>query len=259
VNFASQLVSTEGNTRINTQIARIAGGLALAVAFASVMMVGLKTAAAQTAGSQDKTVPAAMAKLPWEYGVFVDGGFGTEDRSSYKFFWAGAHAGKVLTNPHGPGFLRGQFELAADIIPFWQAYTPKYQRANCYAVDGLINCSSLFPTGGTYTGISVTPAILRWNLTSGHRLLPFIQGAGGLIWTNHKFPPVGPYPATGHLGTSVFNFTPQFGLGLHYFVRPHQSITFAANAVHISNASIGDANPGVNASVQFSIGYTWWK
>jgi lipid A 3-O-deacylase len=34
---------------------------------------------------------------------------------------------------------------------------------------------------------------------------------------------------------------------------------FSANAVHISSASLGDKNPGVNASVQFQIGYTWWS
>ena len=197
---------------------------------------------------------------PWEYGPFVNGGLGTGDRADYKFLWAGLHAGKVLTDEFGKGMLRGQFELAAEVIPLWQAYTPKYLRANCYAQPGgPLTCSNLFPTGGTYTGISVTPAILRWNFASSHRVRPWVQGAGGLIWTSHKFPPVGPYPVPKHLGTSVFNYTPQFGIGVHYFVRPRQSISISANAVHISNASMGDANPGVNASVQFSIGYTWWK
>ena len=67
--------------------------------------------------------------------------------------------------------LKGQFELASEVIPLWQAYTPKYLRANCSAVGGELNCSNLFPTGGTYTGMSVTPLILRWNLARGH-LLP---------------------------------------------------------------------------------------
>ncbi|XWK52478.1 acyloxyacyl hydrolase [Tunturiibacter empetritectus] len=52
---------------------------------------------------------------------------------------------------------------------------------------------------------------------------------------------------------------PQGGVGLHYFLRPRRSIDFSANGVHISSASLGDRNPGVNASVQFSLGYTWWK
>ena len=42
-------------------------------------------------------------------------------------------------------------------------------------------------------------------------------------------------------------------------IKPKRSISFAANAVHISSASLGDHNPGVNASVQFQLGYSWWK
>jgi lipid A 3-O-deacylase len=232
--------------------------LALAVSLLSSAATAQGTAPATD--SSQVIAPNLLAGQPWEYGAFVNGGVGTANRDSYKFLWAGVHAGKVLTEPFGKGILRGQFELAAELIPFWQAYTPKYLRANCYQQPGgPLTCSGLFPTGGTYSGISVTPAILRWDLRSCHRFLPWIQGAGGLIWTNHKFPPIGPYPVPNHLGTSVFNYTPQFGVGVHYFVRPRQSISISANAVHISNASMGDSNPGVNATVQFTIGYTWWK
>jgi lipid A 3-O-deacylase len=31
------------------------------------------------------------------------------------------------------------------------------------------------------------------------------------------------------------------------------------NVVHISSASLGDKNPGVNSSLLFSVGYSWWK
>src|ERR1700761_1585727 len=242
--------SIGGKARIKTLIARVIAFVAIITA----VMFPLSPAFAQ-----DEPISSVLSKHPWEYGAFVNGGFGTSNRSDYKFLWAGVHGGKVLTDPLGKGFVRGQFELAMEFMPLWQAYTPRYQRANCYMQGDILRCSNLFPTGGTYTGLSMTPAILRWNLQSGHRLSPWIQGAGGLIWTNHKFPPVGPYPVPNHLGTSVFNFTPQFGVGVHYFVKPRQSLSISANAIHISNASMGDSNPGVNASVQFSIGYTWWK
>jgi len=85
-----------------------------------------------------------------------------------------------------------------------------------------------------------------------------VQGAGGLVYTTHKFPPDVLVQHGQPGGTSVWNFTPQFGFGLHYFVCPGRSINFAANAIHISSASLGDRNPGVNASVQFQIGYTFW-
>ena len=196
---------------------RIAAVLMVASVLLLPTLAGAQSAGSATASSA-RPAETLLAGRPWEFGPFVNGGFGTGDREAYKFLWAGLHAGKVLTSPFGKGFLNGQFELGAELMPLWQAYTPKYLRANCYAQPGgPLTCSNLFPTGGTYTGVSVTPVILRWNFRSGHRLLPWIQGAGGLIWTNHKFPPIGPYPVPNHLGTSVFNYTPQFGLGVHYF------------------------------------------
>lgn len=220
----------------------------------------LVTGAAQAQQATASPVAAQAAGKPWDLGVFANGGSGVSNRSDYKFFSLGAHAGKILTAPAGPSFVRGQFEYAVEVMPLWQAYTPKYERVNCYSGENEeLHCSGGFETGGTYTGISITPIILRWNVVRFHRWMPWVQGAGGLVWTNHKFPPTGPAPAPGHLGTSVFNFTPQFGIGVHYFVRRNQSISLSANAVHISSASLGDANPGVNASVQFSIGYTWWR
>lgn len=204
---------------------------------------------------------------PLEYGLLIQGGKGlTDDRDDFKFLMAGVHAGKVLTGNVGKGIIRGNFEYAAEVFPFWQSYTPKFQRANCTAVPGsaLISCSPLFTAGGTFSGASITPIILRWNFAGTRRFSPWVQAAGGLIWTNHKYPAFGsPVLNLGndgpHTGASVWNFTPQGGIGIHYFVHPKRSIDLSANGVHISSASLGDRNPGVNASVQFSLGYTWWK
>jgi hypothetical protein len=114
--------------------------------------------------------------------------------------------------------------------------------------------------GGTFSGVSLTPAILRWNfITSSQRLKPWFQGAGGLIYTTHKFPPSQLVPQGTPGGTSVWNFSPQGGFGIHYFVRPERSIDLGVNAAHISSASLGDRNPGVNASIQIQVGYTYWK
>ena len=205
--------------------------------------------------------------LPFEVGGIVQGGIGvTDNRDDFKFLMAGVHAGKTLTGEHGSHFVRGSFVYAAEAFPFWQAYTPKFQRANCVAsaVPGAIVCSLPYTVGGTFTGVSITPIILRWDFAGGRRITPWAQAAGGLLWTNHKFPAFGsPVLNLGNDGpntdTSVWNFTPQGGVGVHYFVTPTRSIDLGANAIHISSASLGDKNPGVNASVQFSIGYTWWK
>ena len=200
---------------------------------------------------------AALATNPWEYGVFFGGGVGVGDRSDFSFTNAGVRAGKVLTRPYLPGLLRGQFEYAAELLPYWQSFTPAPNRHEAPLVGG----GSLEENynGGTFTGVSITPIMLRWDLTPTKRFAPYVQGAGGLIWTNHKYPPDIIVPAGAPGGTSVWNFTPQGGVGVHYFLKDHQAIDLQASAVHISSASLGDRNPGVNASVQFQIGYSWWK
>jgi lipid A 3-O-deacylase len=193
----------------------------------------------------------------WEYGPFVNWGTGIGDRSDFKFFWAGLQAGKPLTPVLHAGILSGQFEYGVNIVPFWQAYTPAAHEGSFSYPGGYY----LGPEGGgAYTGVNLTPVILRWNfLTSSRRFQPWFQGAGGLIYTTHKFPPdlLVPHGTPG--GTSVFNFTPQGGIGMHYFTRPKRSIDVGVNAVHISSASLGDRNPGVNASIQVQVGYTFWK
>jgi hypothetical protein len=228
----------------------------------AIFLFSLAGASPSRAQSAAPPLPAGniLMDRPWEFGPVVQGGFGTGDRASFKFFSAGIHAGKVLTHPALPGILRGQFEYAGELFPLWQSYTPApHLTPVSYEVDGQTNTALVPFGGGTFTGVSITPIILRWNLATTGRFAPFAQGAGGLIWTNHKYPPdyLVPHGVPG--GTSVFNFTPQFGVGFNYFVKPKRSISFAANAVHISSASLGDRNPGVNASVQFELGYNWWK
>jgi len=246
------------------------------------LLMGLTAGAAAQSGSSSSTTPVAKtmqllpsdnyvgsisARQPWEMGVLAQGGVGlTEDRDSFKFLMAGVHLGKVLTPVLGHSLLRGQFEYAGEFFPYWQSFTPKFQRANCVPANNLVGftCSNYYTTGGTFTGTSITPIILRWNFTHGKRFMPWAQGAGGVVWTNHKYPAFGSptlgLPQDGpNTDASVFNFTPQGGVGFHYFLSPKRSIDFSVNGVHISSASLGDKNPGVNASLQFSLGYTWWK
>lgn len=210
---------------------------------------------------------SASTHQPFEYGILAEGGKGfTDQRDDFKFVMAGVHAGRVLTSNYGPGPLRGNFEYAVELFPYWQSFTPKFQRVSCVQAPGAatLTCSQPYPVGGSFRGITIVPIILRWNFAARGRLTPWIQGAGGVLWTNHKYPSYGDTSANiktnGPNGdASVWNFTPQVGVGLHYFARPNRSIDFSANGMHLSSASLGDRNPGVNASVQFSVGYTWWK
>jgi lipid A 3-O-deacylase len=220
----------------------------------------------QATADNDANPLQAKSPRPLEIGAIVQGGFGvTENRDDFKFMMAGAHVGKIFFDMPGHGAFRGNFEYAVEVFPFWQSYTPTFERPFCTNPPGTPpQCTSFYPVGGTFTGVSITPIILRWNLAGTRHFSYWGQAAGGLLWTNHKYPAFGgpPYNSQNdgpNADTSVWNFTPQGGVGVHYFLRPRRSIDFGANAVHISSASLGDRNPGVNASVQFSVGYTWWK
>ena len=235
-------------------------------------MAGTMIAVAQTSGGPAvAAAPAAgnpVAQVrnarSWEYGPFVNYGNGVGDRSQYKFFWAGFQLAKPLSPVVHAGIFSGQFEFGGNIMPLWQAYTPAPHTATYSCVEpggGSVSC--VLPVGGgTYRGVSLTPVIFRWNfLTQSRRVQPWFQGAGGLIYTTRQFPPsyssTPTFPVDG--STSVWNFAPQGGLGIHYFTREKRSIDLGVNAVHISSASLGDRNPGVNASIQVQVGYTYWK
>lgn len=238
---------------------RIARAL-LSMAVFGAMIAG---AQAQDAGSVKagaaSTGPTAQTRqaMRWEFGPFVNGGSGVGDRSDFQFFSVGFQGGKPLSRVMRAGILSGQFELGANIMPIWQAYTPAphNQEYNC----GGTPCD--YPIGGgTYTGLSLTPVILRWNFANSSRhFQPWFQGAGGLVYTTHKFPPTILVPHGTPGGTCVWNFSPQGGIGFHYFLSPKRSIDIGINAVHISSASLGDKNPGVNASMWMQVGYTYWK
>jgi len=236
-------------------------------------MAGTMIASAQTPGAAavsgknvpDNPVAQVRQARSWEYGPFVNYGNGVGYRSDFKFLSAGVQLGKPLSPVFKAGVFSGQFELAGNIMLLWQAYTPAphqqifyYTGAPCPTGQ---TCSYVAPEGGgTYRGVSITPVIFRWNfLTRSRRFQPWVQGAGGLIYTTHKFPPVQLVPQGTPGGTSVWNFSPQGGGGFHYFTSPRRSIDVGVNGVHISSASLGDRNPGVNGSVQIQVGYTYWK
>jgi hypothetical protein len=237
---------------------------------AGTLMAGTWLAVAQTPVAaakssnpgSDNPVAQVREARSWEYGPFVNYGFGVGDRSAYKFFWAGAQLAKPVTPALHAGILTGQFEFGGNVMPLWQAYTPAPHEGTyiCEDPDGQPFSCVLPVGGGTFHGLSLTPVILRWNfLTRSRHFQPWFQGAGGLIYTTHKFPPnILSSPGIDG-GTSVWNFSPQGGVGFHYFTRPKRSIDVGINAVHISSASLGDRNPGVNASVQIQLGYTFWK
>jgi lipid A 3-O-deacylase len=59
--------------------------------------------------------------------------------------------------------------------------------------------------------------------------------------------------------TSRITFTLQIDFGENISSRKNQNLKLAVKVVHTSSAGLGEYNPGVNVTVQFSLGYSWWK
>jgi Lipid A 3-O-deacylase (PagL) len=138
----------------------------------------------------------------------------------------GARLGRMLTAPHGPGWLRGALEWDWGVVP----------------VFVITNLQTAY-------GFELDPVIGRWNFRRNGRTAPYFEMAGGVVFTNSNVPPG---------DTSTFNIVPKFGFGWQIFTRPQRSLDVGLYAWHLSNAWTARRNPSVNG-LQLTIGYHWFR
>jgi len=171
----------------------------------------------------------------WELGPWFGGGTGLGHASEFKFINAGVRIGRVLTGELGSGRMRGTFEWAADIMPLYEV------RQSAFYTSG--------PQQWIYA-FAANPVVLKYNWTGGKRVVPYFAAEGGLLVSKKDIP----LP-----NTSSFNFMPGGAFGFYFLRSNRQAVDVSIHITHISNASIADQNPGINATMQFRIGYTWFK
>lgn len=172
---------------------------------------------------------SALTHAGWNYGFFGGYGNGLGNNSDFHRYTFGGRLGRVLTSERGSGILRGTFEWDAEITP----------------VD-ILNYH-----GTTYAG-GVAPIVWKWNFTGGGRrkVVAFGEAVGGALFSANNFPAG---------DTSQVNFQTGVGVGFNAFTSSKRAISVGIRALHISNASIGNHNPGINASIQFQVGYNCFK
>ncbi len=157
-----------------------------------------------------------------ELQLWTGGGRGLTGSTSDSGIWnLGARYGWVLTGPHGPGFLRGRFEYAVDVVPVFLVAQKT----------------------GTAYGLGLDPFALKWNFSTRGKVVPYAEIGGGTLFTNEKVPP----------GTTKVNFTSGGALGLH-FLRSKYNWNVEVRYMHISNAGLATPNPGIN-TFQVRIGF----
>lgn len=138
---------------------------------------------------------------------------------------AGARFGRVLTTAHGPGWLRGTLQWDFAVIP----------------VFVVSNLQSAY-------GAEIDPIVGRWNFKHKGRTAPYLEVAGGFVYTNAKIPPG---------DTSRFNVVPSAGFGWQFFRRGQCSIDVGLHAWHLSNGWTAPRNPSANG-ILVTIGYHWF-
>lgn len=143
-----------------------------------------------------------------------------------------------------------------EVMPFWLArYPPQTLTQTLFAgLPGAMTYTGYWQ-GENIPGASVTPFLLRWNFSQSdsQRVGPWLQLGGGLLWTSQKF------PLNWGRDTSVINFTPQVGGGVTVFRVPEHSVSLGFKFIHISSAGLGDENPAIHDSLNFTLGYSWWR
>ena len=166
---------------------------------------------------------------PSDFGVWAGGGFsvpgGTKDTHTFN---AGVRLGKVLSDDHGGGFMRGNFEWSADFIPIYYIWQPA-------------------PAQNSYA-IAANPVNLKWNFTRADHVVPYLELGGGVLFSRHSVP----------INTSHVNFLTHAALGFQFFDTERRAFTAAVRYEHISNAGLTVPNPGIN-TVQFTLGVNWFK
>ncbi|MGB7848886.1 MAG: hypothetical protein WBL63_24955 [Candidatus Acidiferrum sp.] len=103
--------------------------LRLAVALLGVVCGSPPVAKAQeTSISGNETVQPAIPALSrgnWELGVFGGGGVVASHSPDTEFLVVGGRLGRIMTAEHFPGWLRGNFEMAGELMPAYVVFTPR--------------------------------------------------------------------------------------------------------------------------------------
>ena len=160
----------------------------------------------------------AKGNVAWE----VAGNVGLSHGGSFtrKFGSLAIGLDRVLTDPVGPGFLRGRLAVHIELLP----------------VCALSQESATYAVGFNLLG--------RNYLDVRGPLPPFITVGAGMLVSDDAIP----------TGTANLNFTPQVGLGFAFSDARGRIFTLEYRFHHLSNGGRVDPNPGINSSfVQFGV------
>jgi len=89
-------------------------------------------------------------------------------------------------------------------------------------------------------GAGGSPVGIQINLVHYRSVQPFLTSGGGFLYFDRRL-----------FGQTQLNFTAQLGAGMQLFISKRHSIDFGYLYHHVSNANLGNRNPGMDSHVAF--------
>ena len=199
--------------------------------FIAVLLHGVANAA--DSGTPPSAPAYALTGGMNEFGVWAGGSpdsnvaiGATPDTS---FLIVGLRYGRVLK-----AWDSVSLEYTFDLLPAAVVFQPSSVR------DGM-GSASIY-------GAGITPFGLKLNFGQESWIKPFIAASVGFLYFTEDVP----VP-----DSSRFNFTPELGVGVQFFLTPKRAITVGYKYFHISNANTGHNNPGLDNNVIYA-GYSFF-
>jgi len=234
-----------------TQRAGSGKPLAVLVALIGLLSVlGLNAGDCRAQSTGTDAVPGAgtYSRATDAKGNVAQGDYALEDHKNEFGFWAGGSLGLPSALPgsrdrsiteltglrYGRVLLTGRsaaLEYTFDLVPV-------------AVVSGPAGLPENPPPGSTgrehVYGGGFIPLGFKLFLGPQHRLKPYLTVSSGAFYFAKQFP----VP-----NSAQFNFLSTGGAGLQYFVSPRHAISIEYRIGHLSNAGIGNLNPGFNNSI----------
>lgn len=185
----------------------------------SILWIAIFTAPLFLTSAHGQERPRGNELGLWFVGQFENGyAFGSSITNARMYQLEGRYCRRVYAR--GPIAVRWVSEIVPlTLVGEWS--TSNGQRT--YAYGG----------GGSPVGAQVNFAHFR-------RFEPFVTAGGGFLYFNRPL-----------FGETQFNFTAQVGSGVQWFAGRRSSIDFGYKYHHISNANLGDKNPGMDSHTLF--------
>jgi hypothetical protein len=184
-----------------------------AAAFLAAFLLVAHPGAAQPFGSAAHPSAYRKGSVNWE--LFAGGALPVDlqsARSDRRMSLAAIDLGRVMSEPHGPGPLSGQFEILLQVMPV-VVWGPE-----------------------DFWGVGISP-LFRWNFTGWTTVRPFAEVAAGLMLIDWETPTVGRVPR---------NFNEQIGLGVRIGNPSGRAFVVGYRFQHISNGSPDLPSPAVD-------------